>query len=35
MGVGIGIGIDMIESENVPTNVTLESGNAIKDFHTG
>lgn len=35
MGVGIGIGIDMIESENVPVNVQLENGAMIKEFRTG
>ena len=35
MGTGIGIGIDMIESENVPVTVNLENNLPIKDFTTG
>ena len=35
MGTGVGIGIDMVESENVPLLVSLENGNRVKDFHTG
>jgi hypothetical protein len=26
MGVGVGIGIDMVESENVPIQINLENG---------
>jgi hypothetical protein len=35
LGVGSGIGIDMVESENVPLPVILEGGNKIKDFNPG
>lgn len=35
LGVGSGIGIDMVESENVPVNIPVDSGKRIRDFHTG
>lgn len=39
MGVGTGIGIDMVESENVPTLVNVTDKNnevqLVKDFTTG
>lgn len=35
LGTGSGIGIDMVESENVPTQVTVGDGKPIADFTTG
>lgn len=36
MGVGSGIGIDMVESENIPVQINVgETPRRIKDFHTG
>ena len=40
MGVGSGIGIDMVESESVPREVILvdektQEAHSIKDFHVG
>ena len=29
------MGIDMVESENVPVAISLGNGQAIKDFNTG
>ena len=33
LGVGSGIGIDMVESENVPVNIKVDA--PVKDFHPG
>lgn len=33
--MGSGIGIDMVESENVPLPVNLEGGHKINDFNPG
>ena len=35
LGVGSGIGIDFIESENIPLPIVLENGKKIKDVHCG
>jgi hypothetical protein len=39
MGVGTGIGIDMVESENVPTPISVvdnkNQSHLVKDFNTG
>jgi alpha-tubulin suppressor-like RCC1 family protein len=39
MGTGTGIGIDMVESENVPVQVNLVDSKGtphlVKDFHCG
>ena len=39
MGVGTGIGIDMVESENVPVQITPTDSNnkshTVKSFHAG
>lgn len=35
LGVGSGIGIDMVESESVPVQIVTEDGSPVKDFHTG
>jgi alpha-tubulin suppressor-like RCC1 family protein len=36
LGVGAGVGIDMVESENFPALVKLEDEKLkIKDFHCG
>jgi alpha-tubulin suppressor-like RCC1 family protein len=35
LGTGTGIGIDMVESENVPTQINIGEGKLVKDFTTG
>mmetsp|Transcript_25115 Transcript_25115/g.18910 ORF Transcript_25115/g.18910 Transcript_25115/m.18910 type:complete len:224 (+) Transcript_25115:404-1075(+) len=35
LGVGAGIGIDIVESESSPVNISLENKLPIVDFHTG
>ena len=37
MGTGSGIGLNMVESENSPIQITVDDGNVskLKDFHTG
>ena len=35
MGTGPGIGIDMVECENIPTPIELENGKRVKSFAIG
>ena len=35
MGTGPGIGIDMVECENIPTPIELENGKKVKSFAIG